>query len=385
MIKKIEIKNFESHTHTIYDNLSSGLNLFRGESDSGKSSAFRAISVCAYNKWNEEMLRIGEKRAEIIIETDKGKVKTVRGGGKNEWTVSEYLENGEVKDYFFEKVGKTVPEVVTKILGMPKLEIAGVKETPNMMFQLDKHYMISEVDGKKCSSNMIAQIVDEVLGLTGTEKLINDINLDGKRAKREAKENGEQIEQLKINLHDEEKIKEKKQILSDCQILYKEYEKKSERIKNINEMRSRLNYLYGRQIDVNEILKSYKDIKDQLKQYDNLREKYIQYKQYGKLYEQLKTTENKIVMCKKRIEQMPDFTNIEVELDGLLKLYKKYEKMTLFYKDYESSFKKLERIRNSYKIASSEFEEVKKQWDEFRKENPNCPVCGSLLKEEVCC
>ena len=103
MLKKIEIKNFESHAHTVYDNLSAGLNLFRGESDSGKSSSLRAVCVCAYNRWDEQMLRIGEKHSEILVETDKGSVKTIRGGGKTNGLSMKFLQMARLKIIFLKR------------------------------------------------------------------------------------------------------------------------------------------------------------------------------------------------------------------------------------------------------------------------------------------
>ncbi len=41
------------------------------------------------------------------------------------------------------------------------------KEMPNFMFQLDKHYMLSEIDGKKATANMIARMMDNAIGLGG--------------------------------------------------------------------------------------------------------------------------------------------------------------------------------------------------------------------------
>ena len=207
MLKYIKIKGLESHKDSYYE-FSPNVNLFVGISNAGKSSVIRAICICAFNRWEEEMLN--GKVAEIELGSDKGIVNVRKGKNINEWVVTEFATG---QKYEYDKIGKTIPEVVTKVLGMPELQWSDITETPNVMFQLDKHYLISEIDGKRCTSNMFARVVDNVLGLGGTEELIKDISTDGASNKRKYNSNVERIEQLRKKLHEESKIDAKKKIL----------------------------------------------------------------------------------------------------------------------------------------------------------------------------
>ena len=200
MLTYIKIKGYESHVDSHYE-FSPHFNLFVGESNAGKSSVIRAICVVCYNRWDESALN--GKTAEIELGTDRGFVRTRKGKNLNEWTVYDKRED---KTYDYEKIGKTIPPKVTEITGMPEIEWSDITETPNVMFQLDKHYLISEIDGKKCTPNMFARVVDNVLGLGGVEDLIKDISTDGTSAKRKYNSNIETIEKLKLNLHDVKKI-----------------------------------------------------------------------------------------------------------------------------------------------------------------------------------
>jgi hypothetical protein len=53
------------------------------------------------------------------------------------------------------------------------LDLGDTKDVPNVMYQLEKHYMLSEISGKSCTSNLIARIFDKVIGLGGMEELIS--------------------------------------------------------------------------------------------------------------------------------------------------------------------------------------------------------------------
>ena len=48
MITKIEIKNFQSHKHTVID-FSNGVNVIIGSSDCGKSAIIKAMRWCITN------------------------------------------------------------------------------------------------------------------------------------------------------------------------------------------------------------------------------------------------------------------------------------------------------------------------------------------------
>jgi AAA15 family ATPase/GTPase len=67
MLKSIEIWNFESHEHTLIDNLSEGLNLICGESNAGKTSIVRALRLVAYNEFDPDSLRVGAKTCKVRV------------------------------------------------------------------------------------------------------------------------------------------------------------------------------------------------------------------------------------------------------------------------------------------------------------------------------
>jgi hypothetical protein len=253
------------------------------------------------------------------------------------------------------------------------------------MNQLDKHYMISEVDGKKCSANMVAQIVDEILGLTGTEKLINDISIDGKRAKKEAKKNDEQIEMLGERIHDKEMIKDKKLLLSESQLLLSNYLKIEERLDSIKRFHRKHKELNDKLDVVSEKMKSYKNLEGIKEAFQKLTDKNALYKSYREILDKEAVLRARINSCDLKINSSLDFTTLIVKKTKLANLYKKSQDMSVFLDGYMAKKSKLDSVVGRIKIASVELSNAKIEWDNFRKENPNCPTCGAVLKNELCC
>ena len=229
MIISVEIWNLESHKHSRFE-FGPALNLLCGPSDSGKSSVLRAICLAAYNRWNDDMLRIGAKTARVVVTTDRGTVDVERGQNVHKWVVS-WMEEGQARCETYTKIGRgNVPEKATWVMGMPKIEVAGTESLPNTMYQLDKPFLLSEFEGKACSSSVVAQVVDEVSGLIGLENLQREINLDLTRNKRRATE----LEERETGLH------KKKADLSATDHLPKQAAQARKDLNNINRYIARL-------------------------------------------------------------------------------------------------------------------------------------------------
>lgn len=199
MIKSIHIWNFESHDDSFVE-FTPGMNLIMGMSNAGKSAILRALRMIINNDWNKDMVRMGYETCKVRVETDKGWVEAERGEKTNAWRCQK---NGcELEEY--KKVGIGVPELVTRILGMGERERgAGIKELPNFQSQLEKHYMLSEIGEKKATSNMIAVMMDNAIGLGGMEEMIKDFSSDMAKDKKWLSEKQSEIAELNASILDE--------------------------------------------------------------------------------------------------------------------------------------------------------------------------------------
>ena len=199
MIKSVSIQNFEAHEDTTVE-FGDGMNSIVGLSNSGKSAIIRAMMVVVDNEWSKEMVRTGYEFCRVRVETERGWVEAERGEKVNRWRCKE----GDNEIQLFQKVGTSVPELATKILGMGKRDRGnGISELPNFQTQLEKHYMLAEVGDKKATSNMIAVMMDNAIGLGGMEDLIKDFSADLLKDRKWLNEKQAEIVNLKTGIIDE--------------------------------------------------------------------------------------------------------------------------------------------------------------------------------------
>lgn len=415
MLKYIKIKGVESHKDSCYE-FSPNVNLIVGVSNSGKSSVIRSICICAFNRWDEDMLN--GRIAEVEVGSDKGIVSVRKGKNINEWSVLDYSDG---KKYEYQKIGKTVPDMVVKVLGMPEIEWNDITETPNVMFQLDKHYLIAEIDGKKCTSNMFARVVDNVLGLGGAEELIKEISTDGASNKRKYNSNIEFVEQLKTKLNDEKNIADKKELLvfmkqvRDKVILLDELKKtfcvvenKTKSLKDIKESVEKMNGLdvaIETIKKVSVVLNKYIIVKDLLVKYDvllkskkdgecallnfdkfeniiesckSLVKKNENYLGYKKNYELNKTINDNMKNIASKMKFIPEHIDLSdcenkslmiLELQNIAKIWEQKRG------DNNDCDLKIKKYNVSYDKSKIEYETIK-------KEIGLCPLCDKPFGEE---
>jgi len=164
MINNIAIANFQSHRETILD-LSPGVNVIVGPSDSGKTAIIRALRWLAWNRPTGEAFR-----------SRWGGDTLVRVQDNNGYAI-ERLKNSKgmniyrFQDEVFEGFGTDVPDKITEILNIDEV---------NLQFQLDAHFLISLSPGE------VARYFNQVAHLEKIDSGLKNINswirqLDNKR------------------------------------------------------------------------------------------------------------------------------------------------------------------------------------------------------------
>lgn len=202
-IRRVSMHNFESHKDTSID-FEPGFNAIVGDSDCGKSTIIRAISAVCYNQFDNASIRIGSGECWMEVETDRGVVRLTKGS----CNCYDVFDRRDGQKYSMKCVAKTVPSIVQEITGIRPLVIGDITDYPNMMFQMDGHYMLSEVNGEDCNSNMIARIMDGVIGLGGVEELVNEISSDINRNKRQTTSNLNTVVDLKASMNNQDDLDE---------------------------------------------------------------------------------------------------------------------------------------------------------------------------------
>lgn len=232
MLKSLEVKNFESHKHTIIEGLSDGFNLIMGASNVGKSGLLRALELASYNEFDPKSVRVGETKCEVVVETERGRVRVIRGPKANLWEVTPV---GQPMTSF-EKVGvKIVPEA-ERIIGLKIIKLGDTDIPVNIMKQLESHFMLASVGGQDASGSMRAQVIDEISGLSGIEGVIKDVSLDNHRFGREIRETELSMQEICKQLHSADELEKERKVLSEAEQALshrEEYLKASEAAKDI--------------------------------------------------------------------------------------------------------------------------------------------------------
>jgi DNA repair protein SbcC/Rad50 len=260
IIKSLRIKDFEAHKDTVL-NFGPGLNVIHGKSNNGKSASLRALELAAYGVWaageNKKSgingpVRIGEKFAEVFVESTRGSVYAKRGGkGINEWKITD--SKGEDLDLTNPGSG-AIPQA-QEVLGLKSIDVAGQSIRFNWSDQRDKHFLIDEVEGKSSSPSFVAAVLDEVGGLSGCEDLIRVLASDKSSSEQKMRQSAEEIERLNEQLKDFSGIDEELELATKAEKLLNE----SEKLKELS-------------TSAKDKIESLKNIRKSLKEFDNLDE-----------------------------------------------------------------------------------------------------------------
>jgi len=218
MIREIIIKNFESHVHTVLNGFSPGFNLIFGDSNSGKTAIIRAVRLVAQNQFNPKSVRIGNDDCEVVMTSDRGIVRVVRGK-QNFWEVT-----ADGKTEVFERIGKAPLSQAVEILGLGEVKLGDAMVSANIMDQLEGHFMLAELDGKSVSGSMRAQVIDEISGLSGIETIIREASLDNHRLGRKVSDLEKAAVGFRGQMHDAGEIKVEFDFLDEIEKTLAEYD-----------------------------------------------------------------------------------------------------------------------------------------------------------------
>lgn len=134
MIKKIKIKNFQSHKNSELL-LHKGVNVIVGSSDSGKSAIIRALKWVVFNKPKGDGYRNWEGGdTEVTLETEQSKITRLKSNTENKY----FLENRK-GTLVFAAFGHDIPKEISDELNI---------EEVNLQTQSDSPFLISNTSGE---------------------------------------------------------------------------------------------------------------------------------------------------------------------------------------------------------------------------------------------
>ena len=212
MIKRIELVNFMSHEHTVFE-LSDGLTVLIGPNNCGKSAVVSALQVLCSNPPSTYVLRHGAKECKIIVETDAGDriIWSRKKSGSPKYEI-----NGQP----FDRLNRKVPEELHKILRLPAVQAD--KESYDVHFGEQRSPIFLLGDKEKAAAQFFASSSDAI-------RLVEMQSLH-KNKVRKSNHEVERLKQERATLETEIKILTPLEKIragaDDCQAQYDELQKR---------------------------------------------------------------------------------------------------------------------------------------------------------------
>ena len=222
-LKKIEASNYRSFENIDVE-LSEGINVIFGETDTGKSNIFRLLSLWAFNGSGDSFITAGEKKCTIDIDgikLEKGR----KGKGLNRYSY---------KDEVYDNVGINCPDEINNITKIKEVSFGNISKKINFISQKKPFFIIGE---NKFDNAKILGHISNIHVIHGAIKIGNK---KLRSTKKDLQNNEMDFEAKKTELQEYKNLKEVKVELNECNELIDEIEKLNIDIVNIEFMRDNL-------------------------------------------------------------------------------------------------------------------------------------------------
>ena len=353
-IKKLILENFEGWVKGNI-NFTNGFNVIIGDSDSGKSSLFRAIESIFTGKVAQENINKNAKSLKVELKFSDDSI-FIREYGKKGNKIS-------FNDITFERIGREVPSEYFDKLGKSFIYLNDKNKVDLCLYsQFDPHFFINFSDYDK------SKLIGNICGIGSIDKLLDLINKD-------IRDNNSKVKFL------DEQIKEKEPKVDILQKKYNEekehYNKLEEKYNNIEKDYKMLEIFYNSYNNILELQQEESKIKNKL----NNNKKIISSFNID-LISQLESL-NEILQ--KYISIITNIENIQCKINK--------NKLFLDFKIEDNELKTINNISNelnklNFKIDNLEklkkenlynLSKLEEEQKNIMKNFKQCPLCGSKI------
>lgn len=191
-INSIRLENFQSHLDTEID-LTKGLNVIVGQSDSGKTAILRGLRWALFNQpRGSDFLRVGADFVRVTVQFSSGKsIVRERTSSKNRYIIKE----AEKEDFILEGFGVHVPQEILDVHQLKPLRIERDQELLlHLGQQLDGPFLLEQTPALR------AKTIGRISGAHYLDMAVRDTSSDISKLKQHMKHSEEEIEKLKEKL-----------------------------------------------------------------------------------------------------------------------------------------------------------------------------------------
>ena len=334
MIKKLLIKNFQTHAHRKIE-LSPTITTIVGKSDVGKSAIYRAIRWVATGlpKGND-FIRWGEKSASVGLEVDKHKIIRKKG--------SSNLYKLDGKE--FKALRTDVPEEIKGILNLDAI---------NFQSQHDSPFWFSETAGE------ISRQLNAIVSLSLIDTSI-------KNAISKARQNKIVIDHLETQIDGAKKDVVRMGAVLDLQKLLKEVEKAVTKEESLSIERDQLQTLFEQGMQKRKVCKSLQSVVGYLDQNSSA------WKKVQTLRTKVGSLKELVTSSEKHVETLripiPSTHDLNPLFENIEDLEKKVIELHMLIGTSEIRKEKYDTAMNELSVLETQLV------DEFKG---RCPLCGN--------
>lgn len=350
MIKSIEINNFLSHKKT-YLELSPGVNIIVGPTDSGKSAIIRALKWLVWNRPAGDSYRSswGDKTFIGIDIDDDTFVSRFKTDTENIYTLSGSQ---------FKAFGSDVPEEVKQALNLNEI---------NLQTQFESHFLLSKSPGEVASHfNKVAHLDRIDLGLFNVQRWL-------RKVQDSIKSSEEQLDELRTELAEFDNIQEiegRIYAVECIEIIQEELVDKKAKgreliidLTNVDVEISALSDLVGAE-DI---------VLDLLSTIDKVRLIRIQ-------HQELADVVVGIELVNVLIEEIEDILVMEVDVDELLEIDKSKSLLQYTLEELKVWIFTFRNTEKKQLEVEKNLVELEKEFHKYMGKGKICPLCGTVLK-----
>ncbi len=357
MIKKIIVENYESHKKTIV-NLSPGVNVLIGPSDSGKSGFLRAINWLRKNRPQGcDYLREDTEECSCqIITDDKKSIIRKRNSDFNGYIYFTDIEDNKSRSTF-DGLGASVPDKVDKDLNLSDI---------NVQSQFDNHFLLSS----DWSTGAIAEYLNTIVDLQIIDESIARVNKKIRNIEKEIKDKEKYVKDITDQIQELSYLDELKERIDKIQELQKEVDKNEDRSQGIQELLSKINNL---QLEIDKD----KNYKEALENVEALDSSIKSLKSLQERCSNIQFVSDAIKTIQQLIEKQNDYNKaleIASQIEDELKLLEHYEEK---YEAVDDLTDKIVSYQASISSLDKEFAILNKDLSKYNYNE--CPLCGSKI------
>lgn len=252
-IKEVEIKNFQSHKHTVL-NFCNGLNVINGESGKGKSAILRAIAWCVYGEpRGNNFIRTGTKKCSVKLTfSDNSSIersRTLKGSSK--YIVTDV--NGNSQEY--SGFGNNIPIDVINQHQMPVVHL-GKDFTAKLNYssQIEPPFLIGQTNSIK------AEAIGRLIGTNIYDDAVKECKSKILNIKKEISIREQNLNMSKDNLSKYDNLDKLKLYIDFIKACKSVIDKKASDNNKLTNLDNNRNALLSNYDNTKKLIKHYNDI-----------------------------------------------------------------------------------------------------------------------------